>query len=291
MNSHASSSSSPSVHLTSHPLLDDEPSPRVGRRTPRRERASATEAPAGSSSGYFTLKALLENDARSGSGNWDGSVRGRGTKTAPRMSPSTHRSSLPALWDTQTTTPTVVIDSTASEPAANDDALYNDIATAVIGGSDQDSVSRILSTPWHNYPDSSMYAALDEQGHSQYTVLRTLSAATERLLKARKELEEGRRVLLEKEEARRRRGNALLEELPQSERDIARRVLASLFTSDDEEGHRVVRRQSRTVGASHCASCMNTKLNDSRSRLPTPSPKLWAKKCFRHQSRTTRTIY
>lgn len=250
MSSHPSSSSSSSVHLTSHPLLDDEPSPRAGRRTPRRERAAATEAPSSSGSGYFTLKARLESDSRTGSGNWDGSVRGRNNKAASRAPPSTNRGSLPALWDAQAPTPVVVVDMAASGSATNDDALYNDIATAVSGASDPDSVSRILATPWHTLSDSSLYSALDEQGQPQYAVLRTLSAAAERLFELRRELEESRRVLQEKEDARRARGNALLEELPQSERDIARRVLASLFTRDDEEGHRVVRRQSRIVRAS-----------------------------------------
>ncbi|VDB90834.1 unnamed protein product [Peniophora sp. CBMAI 1063] len=253
MNQHAaSSSSSPSMHLTSHPLLDDEPSPRAGRRTPRRERISATEAPASSSSGYFSLKARLENDARTGSGNWDGSVRGRGIKVPTRASST----SLPGMWDAPASTPVVMIDSAASQSATNDDELYNDIATAVSGGSDRDAVARVMATPWHTLSDSSLYSALDEQGQPQFAVLRTLSAATERLLKVRKELEEGRRILQEKEDARRTRGTALLEELPQNERDIARRVLASLFTSDDEEGHRVVRRQSRVSIAETLSEAM-----------------------------------
>ncbi|KAF7303468.1 TBC-domain-containing protein [Mycena indigotica] len=65
------------------------------------------------------------------------------------------------------------------------------------------------------------------------------------LSKARVELEQGREALKEKEAARRERAEALVNELQiVSEREVARRVIQSVFTDDDEEKHHVKRQQS-----------------------------------------------
>jgi hypothetical protein len=62
------------------------------------------------------------------------------------------------------------------------------------------------------------------------------------------ELELGRKVLQEKEAARRTRAEAIMNELQLvSEREIARRVIQSIFTDDNEEEHHVHRQQSLMV--------------------------------------------
>lgn len=61
------------------------------------------------------------------------------------------------------------------------------------------------------------------------------------------ELEESRRVLQEKEIARKHRAEVLMTELQPSERDIARRVIQSIFTDDDEDRHQVRRQHSLMV--------------------------------------------
>ncbi len=61
-------------------------------------------------------------------------------------------------------------------------------------------------------------------------------------------MEESLRVIKEKERARKRRAEELMKELQASDRDIARRVMQSLFTDDDEGIHQVERSQSQVVG-------------------------------------------
>ena len=58
---------------------------------------------------------------------------------------------------------------------------------------------------------------------------------------------ESLRVIQEKERARKQRAEELMKELQPSERDIARRVMQSLFTDDDEGMHNVERSQSQMV--------------------------------------------
>jgi hypothetical protein len=60
-------------------------------------------------------------------------------------------------------------------------------------------------------------------------------------------LEDARKVLYEKELARRKRADELLKELEPSEKVIARRLIQSLFTDDDENEHNVRRKQSVMV--------------------------------------------
>ena len=67
--------------------------------------------------------------------------------------------------------------------------------------------------------------------------------------KAYKALEDDRALLQEKETARKERADQLLRELPPSERDVARRILQSLFPDDDENVHQIQRRQSNMVSS------------------------------------------
>ena len=60
-------------------------------------------------------------------------------------------------------------------------------------------------------------------------------------------MEESLRVIQEKEHARRQRAHELMKELQHPDRVIARRVVQSLFTDDDEGMHKVERSQSHMV--------------------------------------------
>jgi hypothetical protein len=67
------------------------------------------------------------------------------------------------------------------------------------------------------------------------------------LSRARIELEEHRKLLQEKEAARKERAETLLSELLPSEREVAKRVIQSIFTGDDETRHGVQRHGSLSV--------------------------------------------
>lgn len=117
--------------------------------------------------------------------------------------------------------------------------------------------AQVLGTKWHEYSDEAIQSTLSRLSSSNSpadipnnpynATLRVLSSAVYRLSKARAELEESRRVLLEKEAARRARAEQLMKELQPSEQDVARRVLQSLFPDDDESRREVQRKHSDTV--------------------------------------------
>ncbi|KAF8885861.1 rab-GTPase-TBC domain-containing protein [Gymnopilus junonius] len=114
--------------------------------------------------------------------------------------------------------------------------------------------AHVLANKWHTYSDEAIQASIsklsasdspaDAPSHPYHTALRVLSSAVNNLSRARLELEEGRRMLQEKEAARKKRAEELLMELKVSDQEIARRVIQSLFTDDDEMVHRVERKQS-----------------------------------------------
>jgi hypothetical protein len=117
--------------------------------------------------------------------------------------------------------------------------------------------SHVLATRWHDCSDDaiesaiSKLAAMEAPGdvvqHPYFTALRILSSAHDSLLLARQELEEHRRLVQEKEDARRRRADELLHELQAADKDVASRVIQSIFTDDNEGVHRVQRKQSSQV--------------------------------------------
>ncbi|KAI0027290.1 rab-GTPase-TBC domain-containing protein [Vararia minispora EC-137] len=241
----AASTSSPPSHQSStsvhsHPLLTDDTSSR--RRTPRStpRRQEQTTSSAEPSPSYFARRDRLEIDAYAGtrhtSANWDGSVRGYGSRmrassTIAEILPRSH-GPLNTLWDERA----------APETAAPPPPVS------------RGAVSNILSTRWHEYSDEAIQSAIAfsadattpaaGSSHPYHTALRVLSAAAHHLTQVRRELEESRRVLLQKDEARRLRAEELVKELQPSERDIARRIIQSLFTDDDEDSHQIQRKQS-----------------------------------------------
>ena len=271
MASASSSIAQLSTPVHSHPLLADEtPSASRGRRSrvPSRppETPSADTINAVSTSNYFTLRERLDANAQAGPrhahANWDGSVRGYGkvdrahTTTGTRDTSAT-RQPLPTVWDRpqDERTPMFVVGSSKDHLAANNVARTADLVT--IEGLLPGAASQILATQWHDYSDEAIQSAISAisvsespasvSGHPYHTALRVLSSAVHNLTKVRREMEENLRVLQEKEYARRQRAHELMKELQHSERDIARRVVQSLFTDDDEGLHNVERSQSHMV--------------------------------------------
>lgn len=120
--------------------------------------------------------------------------------------------------------------------------------------------NKITSTKWHQYSNEAIDSALSALGtlepnssdHPLHDALKILSSAVHKLSTARAELEEGRKALIQKEAARRARAEQLIRELQPSERDLARRVVQSLFPDDDEDSHAVRRKYSASVSDVFC---------------------------------------
>ncbi|KAF8916204.1 rab-GTPase-TBC domain-containing protein [Mucidula mucida] len=74
-----------------------------------------------------------------------------------------------------------------------------------------------------------------------HVALRTLSLV---LSRAKTELEEQRRQLQERDDERRQRADNMIHELPAAERDVAQRVIQSIFT--DEEHHKALRQRKQS---------------------------------------------
>jgi len=248
----ASAHSTTPVH--SHPLSTDE-LPSRGRRS--RGPQGNDSRPSSTAKNYFTVKTRIESEGIDAP-NWDGSVRGYGKteklKTVEGNSGLTaSNASLKGLWDKSPRTAPLFI---VGSPVQSVPEFL------ITGDSDLDGVppsvsGQVLATKWHTYSDEAIQTAIsnlsnaespaDISNHPYHTALRVLSSAVHNLSRARIELEEARRVLQEKEAARRKRSEELLKELQPSEQDVARRVIQSLFTDDDETEHKVRRKQSVLV--------------------------------------------
>jgi small G protein signaling modulator 3 len=189
-----------------------------------------------------------------GRANWDGSVRGYGKADRARTTRDTSstRQPLPTTWDRP---PTFVVGSSKDRISAGSTARTAELVA--IDGLPTDVASRILSNPWHDYSDEAIQSAISAisaaespafvSGHPYHTSLRVLSSAVHNLTKIRREMEERLRVIQEKERARRKRADELMKELQASDRNIAHRVMQSLFTDDDEGMHKVERSQTHLV--------------------------------------------
>ncbi|KAG1821031.1 rab-GTPase-TBC domain-containing protein [Suillus subaureus] len=261
MNSQASPVTTP-VHL--HPLSPNEISSR-GRRTRGAHDVDETRPP----NNYFTLKTQSEtlvepeNKGANIRANWDGSVRGFGKPDASGSSGElvTGRgissNSLSALWDRPVhQAPRFIIG-----PPFDTNFLVPPGSlpprTALSDGTSEVSLSvttQVLANKWHEYSDEAIQAAIsrftvaespsDVDTHPYHTALRVLSSTLHSLSRARIELEEHRKLLQEKEAARKERAETLLSELLPSEREVAKRVIQSIFIGDDETRHRVQRHGS-----------------------------------------------
>ena len=250
----ASSYNKTPVH--SHPLSPEE-IPSKGRR--QRGAHTSDTRPTTVAGNYFTLKAQLEQDIQD-SPNWDGSVRGYG-KSEKRKSAELNSArggssaSLAAMWDK--TAPLFVVGSLQERSLGKPNPEYIVTDEMDLDGVAPAISTQILATKWHTYSDEAIRTTIsrfsasespaDTPNHPYHTTLRTLSSAVHNLSRVRLELEDARRVLYEKELARRKRADELLKELQPSEQDVARRVIQSLFTDDDENEHNVRRKQSVMV--------------------------------------------
>ncbi|KAF7375613.1 GTPase activating rab protein [Mycena sanguinolenta] len=249
-----------SIHLKTpvnqHPLLpEDVPSSRTRKS---RGNQDPDSRPA---SNYFTLKAQLDqNNQEPG---WDGSVRGYSKRDStpsslhkPKARPSS--SSLSVLWDRDARpAPLFIVGSgDTGSPSLHPNIFLTESSETEEFECDPTVKAQILDTKWHECSDDAIQSAIaglgaaqspaEVSGHHPYhSALRVLSQALHNLAQARMELELGRKALQEKEAARRSRAEALMNELQlASEREIARRVIQSVFTDDSEEAHHVHRQQS-----------------------------------------------
>ncbi|KAG1866164.1 rab-GTPase-TBC domain-containing protein [Suillus subluteus] len=216
------------VHL--HPLSPNEISSR-GRRTRGVQDVDETR----SSNNYLTLKTQSEtlvepeNKGANIRANWDGSVRGFGKPDASGSSGELvtdhgmSSSSLPALWDRPVhQAPRFIIG-----PPFDTNFLVPPGSlpprTAL-----SDGTSEVLANKWHEYSDEAIQAAIsrftvaespsDVDTHPYHTALRVLSSTLLQFL------EEHRKLLQEKEAARKERAENLLSELLPSEREVAKRT-------------------------------------------------------------------
>ncbi|KAF8193339.1 GTPase activating rab protein [Pholiota molesta] len=257
----------------SHPL-----SPEEG--PPRSRRTRGSDVRASTAANYFTLRSQLEQD-QSDSPNWDGSVRGYGKTEKKKpidVKASSSSPSLATMWDTvPTSTPPIFV---VGSP--NDRGNYHAYVTpdVEVDGVDSAVSSQVLATKWHTYSDEAIQVAISKLGASDtpadgsslpyHTALRVLSSAVSNLSRVRLELEEARRVLKEKEVAKQKRAEELLKELIPSEQDVAKRVIQSLFTNDDEDEHHVLRKLSVLSLAESLAEAVADEVPLSRSAPEPP---------------------
>ncbi|KAF9007375.1 rab-GTPase-TBC domain-containing protein [Cyathus striatus] len=298
----ASNSNQSKTPVHSHPL-----SPQDAPSSRRRNRGSTSGSTSDTKpvSNYFTLKAKLEQD--NAESNWDGSVRGYGGKERRRSmdgksaagsvtGAGTGRGSpnpLTVLWDRPPPSRTpLFVGSPQSyqgyqgyldvpRPSGRTSPGFvrtNEFDPDEIGPG---TTGMILATKWHEYSDEALQSAIanvskpespsQAGNHPYHTTIRVLSSALENLTRVRRELEESRMLLLEREASRRARAEELLKELPSSEVDTARRVIQSIFTDDDEDLHQVKRKQS----AMSLVESLGEALSDDApipQSLPIPKP-------------------
>ncbi|KAF8896638.1 rab-GTPase-TBC domain-containing protein [Infundibulicybe gibba] len=222
------------VGALASPIPDEIPS-----RT-RRSRGNQ-EAELRPTTNYFTLKAQLEQSTEK---------RKSIDSNYGRKQSST---SLASVWDRPSNKPApLFIVGSSRDPGTPPELTVADTPSS--GEFDPSLWAQVLATKWHDYSDDAIQSAISNLSTSEspanapdqpyHSALRVLSSALHNLTRARMDLEEGRKVLQEKEVARRRRAQDLIKELQPSEQEIARRVIQSIFTDDDEAQHQVRRQQS-----------------------------------------------
>ena len=252
------------THL-SHPLSVE---PTLGSSRSRRSRGRQGSDASRTASSYFTLKSQLHPDDASltNGTTWDGSVRGFGSGNVDRLRGHDHDASVPSvssIWDRSASrqAPVIVVEQPNSSHNLNTANLPRKSIPFQLHkeylGLDKDATSEVLTTRWHKQSDQAIQSTIsklnfhdtssDAARHPYHASLRILSSALSNMRKAYKALEDDRALLQEKEAARKERADQLLRELPPSERDVARRILQSLFPDDDENVHQIQRRQSNMV--------------------------------------------
>ncbi|KAG6918433.1 hypothetical protein DXG01_014613 [Tephrocybe rancida] len=244
----------------SHPLSPDDIPSRSRRSRGQTESDSQPRSPP---TNYHSLRAQLEADNSRG-GYWDGSVRGYGKPTSNKTIGS-GRKDLSNMWGQQNGGSSLFMVGSSKDSLLSPPRPLGLGHPDVIVTSDSDGemygaavTSQVLATKWHECSDDAIQSAISSisgadssvgvSSHPYHTALRVLSSALLNLSRVRMELEENRRVLQQKELARRGRANALMKELQQHEQDVAKRVIQSIFVDADESDHQVRRQQSLMVG-------------------------------------------
>ena len=121
--------------------------------------------------------------------------------------------------------------------------------------------SQVLETKWHRLSDEQIQDTISllavkssssEQAplHPYCNTIRVMSAALEKLSLMRLELEEGRRLLIEKEKESRSRAQQLLEECEPSDQEVVRKFVNSLFAPQEEERNEPVKDHAFMVSGS-----------------------------------------
>lgn len=166
--------------------------------------------------------------------------------------------SLSSVFEQPTrTAPLIIVGSpNGSAVASQHDAQTESNETTDAGGGEFNSsiTAQVLATKWHEYSDEAIQSAIstfsvsespaEVSSHPYHSALRVLSS---HLSRVRMELEESRRKLMEKEGARRSNADELMKQLQPSEQDIARRVIQTIFTEEDDDRRRVRKQQSFMV--------------------------------------------
>lgn len=249
------------THLN-HPLSTE---PTQGSSRSRRSRGRKGSDASRTTSSYFTLKSQLQPDdaTLTDGATWDGSVRGLGSRNPDRLQGRNRDESVSSLWDRSGSRQAPVIVVERPDFFHNVDTIKHPRKSIPFQlhreclGLDKDATSEVLATRWHKQSDQAIQSTIskldfhdsstDAARHPYHAALRILSSALSNMRKAYKALEDDRALLQEKEAARKERADQLLRELLQSERDIAKRILQSLFPDDDEQVHQIQRRQSNLV--------------------------------------------
>ncbi|TDL25839.1 TBC-domain-containing protein [Rickenella mellea] len=244
-------SSSASMRVHSHPL-----SPEQTVISGRRSRAKLDVPETQSSTSYFTLKAQSEQHFDDPGGRESqtlkaGPSRGGGHGDAGARHGRRPNQSLTSLWNGNPKPPVFVI-SESEELDRKDHSLSSPLLEMLeehpvkeLAQFGPVTTSQVLSTKWHDMSDEQIQTEIsrfstagspsETPAHPYHSTLRVLSAALDRLSRARIDLEESRKRLEEKERKRREKSQLLLRELQPSELDVARRMLDTLFADDSED--------------------------------------------------------
>ncbi|KAJ7690788.1 GTPase activating rab protein [Mycena olivaceomarginata] len=207
---------------------------------------------------FLTTTAQLEQ--KNSEPGWDGSVRGYAKPRSSAPS-SVHKpkakassSSLSVLWDRDTRPAPLFI---VGGGGRSSDAEQFPCDPSV--------KAQILDTKWHECSDEAIQSAISGLSGAAQSPAEISGPPYHSAL----------RVLQEKEAARRTRAEAIMNELQLvSEREIARRVIQSIFTDDNEEEHHVHRQQSLMSLTESLTEAIEDEVvprSLPRDELPTPT--------------------
>ncbi|KAJ3811288.1 GTPase activating rab protein [Lentinula aff. lateritia] len=284
------SASASSTPVDSHPLSPDEI---LSSSRSRRNRVSNHSTETALPTNYFTLKAQLEQHQYDND-TWDGSVR-RLAKSDWQNSPDNERfrANRPSLaptfysddFSTETITAPLIIVGSDDQHLPVNDIVDTTSASLQELAIDPVITSRVLTTKWHEYSDEAIQSAISSisiskspaevSSHPYHSALRVLSAALHNLSKARLELEQSRKTLIEKENVRRAKAEELAREMKsEKEREIVRRVVKEIFGDNDveesEQRSRVRKQHSHMSLVDSLSEAIEDQVPLSRSVPPDP---------------------